>query len=139
MTHTILGAITSNSSGYRLLLLVHLLCVIVGFGSTFVWPLLGNEAGKRGGPGGLALSEVSMKYAPFLSTYVIYGAGASGLALAIASDQMDKMFIQAGLGIFLVAVLFSALVHVPNLKKMDALAHELAGGQAPGPGGPPPQ
>jgi hypothetical protein len=138
---TVFGELGPLDLGYRLLLLAHLLFVIVGFGSTFVWPFLGQEAGKRGGQEGLALSEVSIKYSPFLTTYAIYGAGLSGFALAIAVGRMDELWTQTSLGIFLVAIAFSAFVHVPNLKKMDALAHQLAAAPPPGAGsgGLPPQ
>jgi hypothetical protein len=138
--HALFGELGASDLGFRLLLLAHLLCVIVGFGSTFVWPVLGAEAGRRPGPGGLALSETALRASRFLTVYPIYGAGAFGFALAIAAGRMDEMWTQAALAIFLVAVLFSALVHIPNLEKMDALAHELAG-QPPGGGGggPPPQ
>ncbi len=130
-----------NQFGYRILFLGHLLFVVVGFGSTFVWPVLGREAGKRPGPGGLALSEVAMKYSRYLTTYSIYAAGAFGFVLAAAAGRLDETWAQIAIVIFLAAVLFSGFVHVPNLEKLDGLAHQLAGGPPPGaaPGGPPPQ
>jgi hypothetical protein len=139
--HLMLAELHANQFGYRLLLLAHLLFVIVGFGSTFVWPVVGREAGKRPGPGGLALSEVATKYSRYLTVYAIYAAGVFGLVLALAAGRMDETWAQAAVGVYLVAVLFSGLVHVPNLERMDELAHQLASGPPPGsaPGGPPPQ
>ncbi|MGD9798841.1 MAG: hypothetical protein AB7H43_00995 [Acidimicrobiia bacterium] len=135
-----LATLYPTDLGYRLLLLGHLLCVIVGFGATFVLPLFGREAGKRGGPGGLALSETATRVMDAVVTYPIYGAGAFGLALALAGDRMDEAWVGIAIALYVVSVSFAGFVHTPNLRRMDALAHELAaGGGAPGPGGPPPQ
>lgn len=140
LPHALFGELNGNDLGFRLLLLGHLLCVVVGFGSTFVWPVLGAEAGRRPGPGGLALSETALRASRFLTVYPIYGAGAFGFALAIAAGRMDETWTQASLTIFIAAVLFSGRVHIPNLEKLDAAAHQMAGGPPPGAGaGPPPQ
>jgi hypothetical protein len=141
LTHPVLSSLNAGDFGYRILFLGHLLFVIVGFGSTFVWPVVGREADKRPGPGGVALSEVAMKYSRYLTTYAIYAAGAFGFVLAAAAGLLDQMWAQAAIVIYLAAVLFSGFVHVPNLEKMDDLAHQLAAGPPPGAGagGPAPQ
>jgi hypothetical protein len=141
LAHPVLSSLHADSFGYRILFFGHLLFVIVGFGSTFVWPVVGREAGQRPGPGGLALSEVAIKYSRYLTIYAIYAAGAFGFVLAAAAGLLDQMWAQAAIVVYLAAVLFSGFVHVPNLEKMDALAHQLAAGPPPGaaPSGPPPQ
>jgi hypothetical protein len=138
--HALLADLRPDQFGYRVLLLAHLVFVIVGFGSTFIWPVLGREADKRGGPAGLALSEVATRYSRYFTVYAIYAAGVFGLVLAIAGGRMDEMWVQAAMGVYVVAIVFSGLVHVPNLNRIDGLAHELAGGATGGPAGaPPPQ
>jgi hypothetical protein len=139
--NAVFATLYPNQFGYRVLLLGHLLFVIIGFGSTFVWPVMGSQAGRRPGEGGLALSEFATRYSTYFTTYAIYAAGAFGFVLAIAGGRLDEMWAQLALGVYLVAIVFAALVHVPNLKKMDELAHQLAAGPPPGSatGGPPPQ
>ncbi len=39
-------AVSQGSDIYTFVLFLHILCVIVGFGSTFVWPLLAVNAKK---------------------------------------------------------------------------------------------
>src|SRR5687767_11323978 len=113
-----LAALTSDDLGYRLLLLGHLLFVIVGFGSTFVWPALGREAGRRGGAAAAVLSDVSVTNARYLTIWPIWAAGAFGLALAIASERMDESWATIAVTVYVISLLFSHLVHLPNLNRM---------------------
>jgi uncharacterized membrane protein len=131
----------SNDTGYRLLLLGHLLFVIVGFGSTFVWAFLGPYAQRNPGAVALGLSDFAKITGKVVTTYSIWIAGAFGLALGIAADYMDQLWLQISLVLYLVAVLFSYFVHVRNLDRMNELGHQLASGPPPGGGGggPPPQ
>jgi hypothetical protein len=143
----ILADLAPTDSGYRLLLLGHLLAVIVGFGSSFVWPFLGIEASKQRGAAAGTLSDFAMKYATLVTTYPIWAAGVfGGLLVATGPRGLDETWVGMAMGLFIVMVLFAALVHVPNLKKMNTLGHELMnlGGPAPGSqtagaSGPPPQ
>jgi len=142
MVH-VLAALGFTSNGYRILLLLHILMVIIGFGSTFVYPIMGRQAAKRRGIEAQALSETSLIAAKAVTTPVIYAAGAFGLILVLAGPHdFDELWIQLALSVFIVLVLFAGLVHVPNLVKMDQLTRELATMSGPPPGGaagPPPQ
>ena len=130
-----------NDTGYRLLLLGHLLFVIVGFGSTFVWVFVGPFAQRNPGPVAVGLSDFAVNTGKIVSVYCIWLAGAFGLALGIAAEYMDQLWLQLALPLYLIAIAFSFFVHVPNLLKMNALGHQLAAGPPPGAGGggPPPQ
>ncbi len=138
-----LGALAADSTGYRLLLFGHLLCVIVGFGSTFVYPIIGNHASKVRGVGAAEISNASEKSGKFLTEPFILGAGAFGIAMAAMGSTYDfgTKFVQMALGIYVVALVFSFGVHIPNLGKMNKLANELAAMGPPpaGAAGPPPQ
>ena len=136
-----LAALAPTSGGYRLLLLLHLIAVVVGYGSSFVWPLLGREAGKRRGQAAAVLSEVSVATARNLTSIPIIIAGGLGLLLAILGDRMDEAWTGISLGVFVAGVVMALLVHQPNLRRMDELVHELAAGPSPGggTGGPPPE
>jgi hypothetical protein len=138
-----LAALHGDETAYHLLVAAHLLCVIVGFGSTFVYPLLGAQASKVKGREAAALSDASLHAAHRVTTPFIYAAAIFGLILvAVGPYDWDARFVQIAIVIVVFAVLFSAFVHVPNLTKMNALGHELAN-MGPPPvnegGGPPPQ
>jgi uncharacterized membrane protein len=124
---------------YDSLLFLHILTVIVGFGSTFVYPLYAAKARAAGPPASLVMSEASIEVAKIVTTPVIYAAGVLGLLLVFVADDPGELFKEAWLSIsmllYLVAVLFSAFVHVPNLRAMVGIQESLAAKAA---GGPPP-
>lgn len=137
-----LAALRGDETVYHLLVVGHLLCVIVGFGSTFVYPLLGAQAQKVRGVGAAAISDASLHAAERVTTPVIYAAAAFGLALvAVGPFDWSNRFVQAAIPIVIAALAFSWFVHVPNLRAMNKLAHELAemGPPPAGASGPPPQ
>ena len=137
-----LATLAGDTAGYRLLLIGHLLCVIVGFGSTFVWPFLGRRAGELRGKEGAAVSQATNDIAHIVTTPFIYAAGVFGLLLVmLGPSDFDAKWIQVSITLYAAAILFSAFVHVPNLSKLNALSQEMANAGPPAAGatGPPPQ
>jgi hypothetical protein len=138
----LLADLALDSTGYRLLLLGHLLCVIVGFGSTFVYPFLGNHASKVRGKPAAEISNVSLATGNIVTTPFIYGALVFGLLLVgFGPYGFDYVFVQIAVTLLVAALFFSHFVHIANLKKMNVLANELAdmGPPPAGAAGPPPQ
>ena len=150
----LLASLQQTDNLYRLLVLLHVLAVIVGFGSTFVYPLLGNEARKHPGLEAKGISNANLLAGQRLTEPAIYAAGAFGVLLVFVGPyEWEDTWVGLSLVIYVAALLFSTFVHQPNLKRMDALVNELAamgpppggapaGGPPPGgppPGGPPPQ
>jgi hypothetical protein len=137
-----LATLSADTTGYRLLVLGHILCVIVGFGSTFVYPFLGAQSAKRKGKEGAAITDSSLATAKIVTTPFIYGAFAFGLLLvALGPYDWSARFVQISIPLLLVAILFSSFVHTPNLEALGRLANELANMGPPpaGAAGPPPQ
>jgi hypothetical protein len=139
----IIAALAADSTGYRLLLLGHLLCVIVGFGSTFVYPFLGNHASKVRGKPAAEISNATLHAGHIVTTPFTLGAGVFGVLLVLTGPYgFDDKFVGIALALYLIAVAFSFGVHLPNLAKMNALANQMAD-MGPPPagaqGGPPPQ
>lgn len=137
-----LAALRGDETVYHLLLVAHLLAVIVGFGSTFVYPLLGAQASKVRGKEGAAISDATIFAAERVTTPVIYTAAVFGLILvAVGPYDWDARFVQAAIAVVAFAILFAGFVHVPNLKAMNKLSNELAtmGRPPAGASGPPPQ
>jgi Predicted integral membrane protein (DUF2269) len=130
----VLAALQETDNLYRVLVLLHVLTVIVGFGSTFVYPVIGNYASKHPGLEGMGISDSSMLAGDRLTLPAIYSAGVLGLILVLVGPYgFDDPWVGISLLLFLAAVVFSHFVHVANLKKMNGLIHELV---AMGPSGP---
>jgi uncharacterized membrane protein len=138
-------AYNSTDGIYKLLLLCHILSAIVGFGSTFVYMIVGRESERRKGLEAVTLSETSAKAEKVLTNPFILATGVFGFIIAATADEwsLGDGWISASLLLFVLSLLFSYGVHQPNVHKMNALVHELAAMGPPpedaAPSGPPPQ
>jgi hypothetical protein len=139
----LLADLAWNSFGYRFLYLLHILFVIVGFGSTFVYAALASRARKLSPVEGHAISHASLDVGKGLTTFPIYGAGLVGIILVLVGEgwKFSQTWISIAFLLFIIGIAVSAFVHTPNLKAMDALQEQLIAGQAAAPatGGPPPE
>jgi uncharacterized membrane protein len=133
-----------DSTGYKIVLLLHILCAIVGFGTVILNGLYGREAKRRPGPGGLAITEANLAVS-VIAEYFIYAVFVFGLALVGMSDKAWKFsqtWIWLAVVLYVIGIGVSHGVLFPAAKKMKSLATELvAGGPPPAdaPPGPPPQ
>ncbi len=143
-----LHAVQWGSGLYDTVLFLHILFAVVGFGSTFVWPVLSVKARASGDATLMAevgrMSEAGSRvFEPF-----ILGNGVFGLLLVIFGATSDPSYwefsdpwITIAMTLYLAALVLSLGFHLPNLKRMGALQEEMlaAGPPAPGQAGPPPQ
>jgi uncharacterized membrane protein len=132
-----------TSGGYKLLLLLHILAVIIGLGTVALNGLYGRETRQRRGKEGLAIAEAT-EFVSGIAQYVIYLIPVFGILLVFASDKVYSMsdaWISASLALFVVALGISHGVLGPNFRKMLGLMRELEAGPPAGapPTGPPPQ
>ena len=139
-------ALTPDSGLYQLVIFLHIVTAIVGFGSTFVWPMLAAKARKTEDPAFmLRVSELIDEAGHVLTSPFIWASGAFGLLLVILAAGMDGDYIgfsdpwiSIAMTLYLVALGVSLGLHYPNLKRMLALQREMAAAGPPQ-GGPPPQ
>jgi uncharacterized membrane protein len=80
-----------GSTGYNVVLLVHLLAVIVAFAPSFVWPFVSVRLKKEGKPVGATIAALTAG-----SSAKIYGpalavAGLAGFALAGMSNKVYRV------------------------------------------------
>ena len=133
-----------GSTGYKIVLVLHILSLIFGFGPFVLNGLYGAQAKKRPGPGGLAIGEASFAVG-MVAEKIIYTVPIWGIGLVFMSDDVwsfSQLWVWLSLLLYLTAVGISHAVMIPSAKRMNVLAAELvaAGGPPPGaaPGGPPP-
>lgn len=137
-------AIAPTEFGYQLLLFIHILAAIVGFGSTFVWPFLGAKSRTAGPEVSLANARISAAGEKFLTTIPILTVGVTGLLMVLVGEEgwvdWSDGWISFSMLLYLVALGISMGLHGPNLGRMLELQEELATGVGGArAGGPPPQ
>lgn len=121
-----------NTFVYRLFFLLHLGAVVVGFGTSFVYPLLAAKARRLEPRESYSINHVALQVSHIVTTPFIYAAGAFGLVLIVVSEGVFKFsqtWISIALGLFIVAALIAGFLHNPNLKAMDAIQEKLANGE----------
>lgn len=130
---------------YKTLLVLHLLAVILGFGPAMMAGFYGAEAKKRRGREGLAIAEATYKVVGTYAEWFIYAVPVLGILLVLASDdawKFSQAWVSLSFLIYIAAIGIVHAVHLPNLRRMNALMAELVNGAPPAggaTGGPPPQ
>ncbi len=132
------------SATYKVMLVLHLLSVIIGFGTVFLAGVYGAKAKARQGEGGLAISEAAYDVNTNWAEWFIYAVPITGIILILVSDDVWKFsqeWISFSLLLYIVSLGIVHGAHLPNIRRMNALMGELVAGPPPGQGGsgPPPQ
>ena len=128
---------------YQALLILHIALAILGFGGVLWNPMYGAYAKKRGGAGGLAISESTLAVNRY-AEYCIYAVPIVGFALLGASGEAWKFsqtWVWLSLLLFIAGLGIAHAVLIPSSRRMIELQRELAAAGAPpaGAAGPPPQ
>jgi uncharacterized membrane protein len=133
-----------NSGIYKLLLVLHIFCAIVGFGAVYLNAFYGQQIRKRQGREGLAIYDANFRVSA-IGQYFIYGVFVFGVLLVLTSDEaweFEQTWIWLSMALYVVGIGVSHGVLLPTVKRMGVLMRELvdAGPPAAGaPPGPPPQ
>ena len=135
-----------DSGIYKLLLVLHILAAIVGFGGVMLNALYGLQARQRRGPEGLAIVEANYFVSTKVALRAIYLVFVFGVLLVVTSDDVwsfGDLWISLAMGLYLVAMGLSHGMIQPNVERMQQLMGELLAMGPPPPqgatGGPPPQ
>lgn len=129
-----------NSGTYKLVLVLHILAAIVGFGGVFLNSLYGQQAKSRRGREGLAIAEANYLVSN-IAEFVIYGVFVFGILLVLLSDEVwtfGQFWIWSSMVLFIIGIAIAHAVLRPNVRRMNTLMAELAE-MGESPGGPPPQ
>jgi hypothetical protein len=134
-----------GSTGYKLVFMLHMLSIIVGFGGVILNGIYGAEAKKRKGAEGAAIGAANL-HVTEIAEKVILTVPLWGIAMVFMSDgawKFSQTWVWLALALFIAVMGFATGVQLKNQKRMSALANEMAmaGGPPPGAaaGGPPPQ
>ncbi len=125
---------------YKFFFLLHLSLVVVGFGSSFIYPLLSSRAKGLSPKEAYAVNHTAFSVSKYITTFPIYAAGAFGIALVIVSDEVFKFsqqWVSIAFLLFIIGIVFSYFVHTPNLKAIDELNGRLVSGSVDGTPGTP--
>ncbi|MEX2255534.1 MAG: DUF2269 family protein [Acidimicrobiia bacterium] len=129
-----------GSDAYKIVLVLHILCAIVGFGAVFLNGIYGQQAKSRKGPEGLAISQANFLVSE-IGTYFIYAVFVLGIVLVLIGDNVfdfGQTWIWLSMALFLAAIGVSHGLLRPKVRRMQALMEEMIA-SGPPVGGPPPQ
>jgi uncharacterized membrane protein len=129
-----------GDSAYNIVLILHILAAIVGFGAVTLNGIYGQQAKSRKGPEGLAITEANFLVST-IAEYFIYAVFILGVLLVLLSDDLfdfGQTWIWLSMLVYLAALGLSHAGLRPRVRKMIALQYEMISGGPPA-GGPPPQ
>lgn len=135
-----------DSGIYKLLLVLHILAAVVGFGGAMLNGLYGMQAKQRRGAEGLAVVEANYFVTTKAAQPAIYLVFVFGVLLVVTSDDtwsFGDLWVSSAMGLYVLAIGLSHGVLLPNVRRMQALMGELVAMGPPPPqgvtAGPPPQ
>jgi hypothetical protein len=133
---------TYLSDTYKIVLVLHILCAIVGFGAVFLNGLYGQQSKSHPGAEGLAIAEAN-ELVTKVGEYFIWAVFALGIVLVLIGDPVHKFsqtWIWLAMTIYLIALAMSQGLLFPRVRRLIALQRELVASGPPATGsGPPPQ
>jgi uncharacterized membrane protein len=116
-----------DSAAYDTVLVLHVMCVIIGFGGVFLNGIYGAEAKRRSGREGLAVFEATERVGRVAEGFIL-AVPVFGIALVLMSHsewRFSQAWVAASLAIYGAAIVLSFGFHLPNLRRMGGLMHEL--------------
>ena len=124
-----------TSFAYRLVLLLHILSAIVGFGGVLLNGVYAARAKKRPPAEGLAVMEVNAFVSVKVAEIFIYLTAVFGLGLVGLSDKVWKFgqtWVWLAIVVYVVALGISHGLLMPRVKKLLAgMKSAVSGGGAP--------
>jgi hypothetical protein len=130
---------------YRIIVVAHILCAIIGFGAVYLNALYGQQIRKHQGREGLAVYEANF-FVSTIGQYFIYAVFVLGFLAVLASDdawKFSQTWVWLAMTLYLISLGVSHGVMLPAVKRMGVLMRELVNAGPPPagapPSGPPPQ
>jgi len=118
---------------YDVLLLLHLVAVVVGFGGVLLNGLYAAQAKKRPGPGGVAIAEANFFVSNRVAEMAIYLVPLFGFGLIGASDSawsLSDSWILGALVLYVIGLLNAKLVLQPTNRRVIEMMRDGAPDEA---------
>jgi uncharacterized membrane protein len=119
-----------DSDAYKIVLVLHLVSAIVGFGGVVVTGYFGAVAAGRKGREGAAIGEVVEKGYKF-SEWFIYAVPLLGIVLVLMSEDVfafSQAWVSLSFVLYIVAIGVFHGLHLPTVRRINAILVETAGG-----------
>jgi HAMP domain-containing protein len=129
-----------GSDAYKIVLVLHILCAIVGFGTVIFNGIYGAQAKARRGKEGLAITQANILVSG-IAEYFIYAVFLLGIALVLIGHNVfdfGQTWIWLAMIVFLIALFVSQGLLRPRVNRLEELMQEVVDAGPPQ-GGPPPQ
>ena len=112
-----------NTFGYKLMLLLHILAVIVAFAPAFVWPFASVKLKKEGKPvgptiGALAAGNTAKIHGPALVLVGFFGFGLAGMSDKVWKFDQSWLMAAAVIWFLMLGIIFGLML--PAEKKSAA-------------------
>ncbi len=123
---------------YRVVLLLHILTVVVGFGGIIVNAGMARAARQRGGAEGVAIGEASAAVTKQVSQNAFYAVPVFGILLVVLSDStfgFEEPWVGAAIVGYLAAAAILVAVVVPSQRRANELAAGLVANRSAGSAG----
>ncbi len=118
---------------YNLVLVLHILAVIIGFGGMFIAGFYGRESENRPGRDGLAVAETTLKVTGTIPTVAVVAVPILGILLILLSDdtwKFSEAWISLSFLLYIVLMGLATGVQVPAIRKMVAMRSGAEGAQS---------
>ena len=118
------------SGPYKFFLVLHLLAVVAGIGTTVLNGIYGAKA-KAAGPNGGHIGKANFEVT-LVAEKIIYTIPIFGIILVLLSDDtwdFGQFWIWGSLVLFVIALGIAHGVMIPNSKRMLALGAQMGSGQ----------
>jgi uncharacterized membrane protein len=109
---------------YNVVLVLHILAVIIGFGGMFIAGFYGNEAGTMPGREGLAVAQTTLKVTGKIPSVAVGAVPILGILLILMSEDAIKfsaMWVSLSFLLYIVLMGLATGIQVPTIRKMVAM------------------
>ncbi len=131
-----------SDAAYDIVLVLHIVCAIVGFGAVILNGIYGQQVKAHPGPEGLAIFQAN-KLVSKIGEYFIYAVFVLGFVLVLLGGdvvEFGQTWVWLSMTLFLISIGISHGLLFPRVNRMETLMIEMGKSGPPAQGsGPPPQ
>jgi uncharacterized membrane protein len=112
---------------YSVVVAVHVMAIVLAFGVTFAYPIIGSYLGPNAPQALAPFHRVQERLGKLLITPFAVLALITGIYLAADADLFDKIWVQVPLGILIVLLGLGGAFFAPSARKLGDLAEQQPG------------